>query len=268
MSIQKHSSLLKRIQAASLKLSYMGHATVDTDWKTNLLATPFHRLYIIESGTGGLSTESEHLVLEPGKAYLLPANLPCSYHCDGRLSQLFFHFNLSEQMQFDPLGNLQKLSVINYPADSIQALKQHCTGSNYADGLELVCAIYKILLDMNEKYHYPWEQVHTYSRCVADTINDIHKNLSAQLRIEELANRRFMSQSYLCRIFRKETGFSLKQYIQMQLIGAAQWQLSHTDASMEQISNSLGFCNQFYFSQCFKKHCRVSPLQYRNGTRY
>ena len=99
MHMQKHSAILKLIQSTKLKLSQLGYATVGTDWKTNLLATPFHRLYIIESGTGELSTERESIPLVPGKAYLLPANLPCSYRCDDKLSQLFFHFNLAEQAE-------------------------------------------------------------------------------------------------------------------------------------------------------------------------
>jgi hypothetical protein len=44
--------------------------------------------------------------------------------------------------------------------------------------------------------------------------------------------------------------------------------MTDTDASIEKISTDLGFCNQFYFSEFFKKRCRVSPLQYRNGTKY
>lgn len=268
MSIIKHTGILKIIQNSALKISYLGYATVGTSWKTNLLATPFHRLYIIERGTGMLSTERECIPLEPGKAYLLPANLPCSYSCDNQLSQLFFHFNLSEIPQFDPLAKLQRLSVIDYPIDAIQKLKGHCQGTTYSDSLDLIQSIYAILLDMDKKYNYPWDNSQTYSKCVADTIEDIQKNLSSQLRIDDLASRRYLSKTYLCRIFRKETGYSLKQYINMQLINTAQWQLSHSDMSIEQISNSLGFCNQFYFSQCFKKHCRVSPLQYRNGTKY
>ena len=78
----------------------------------------------------------------------------------------------------------------------------------------------------------------------------------------------YVSRSYLARQFKKDIGITIKQYILMQLINAAQWQLSHTDAAIEKISHDLGFCNQFYFSECFKKHCRVSPLQYRNGTKY
>ena len=102
----------------------------------------------------------------------------------------------------------------------------------------------------------------------AAAIAQINANLSAQLRIDELAQQCYISRSYLARQFKKEMGMTIKEYILMQLINTAQWQLSHTDAPVERISRELGFCNQFYFSECFKKHCRVSPLQYRNGTKY
>lgn len=268
MEIQKHSSIMNLVNGIDMRLGYAGYAAVGSKWRTSQLATPFNRLYLVESGTGVLSTQTEELILEPGKAYLLPAGLPCSYHCDNSLSLLFFHFNLTQPDQFDLMRNFNRLAVLDYPPEQFTYLRDICKSSSYTDAFEVICAINNIVREMNRKHQFHWDEIHVYSGCVADTINDINQRLSAQLRIDELAQKCYISRSYLARQFRKEVGVTIKQYINMQLINAAQWRLCHTDASIEKISSDLGFCNQFYFSECFKKHCRVSPLQYRNGTKY
>lgn len=268
MKIQKHSNIISLINGIQMRMGYVGYATVGSKWHTNQLAAPFNRLYLIEKGTGVLSTDKETLPLEPGKAYLLPADLPCSYYCDGALSLLFFHFNLYQPDQFDLMRNFGHLAVVDFPPDQFAHLRENCGKISYLDAFEVTCSVSSILLEMNRKHQFHWDEGPAYSNCVAATIANINSSLSAQLRIDDLAQRCYISRSYLARQFRKEVGITIKQYISMQLINSAQWQLCNTDASVEKISSDLGYCNQFYFSECFKKHCRVSPLQYRNGTRY
>lgn len=268
MKIQKYSRILNLMNGIHMRLGYVGYAVVGEKWHTHLLATPFNRLYLIESGTGMLSTENEEIPLEAGKAYLLPANLPCSYHCDGELSLLFFHFNLMGESQFDLMRQVGHLSSIDFPHTQFKALCKACEKNGCADAFEVICALNTIIVQMNRKYGFLWDDMPTHSKCVESAISRINQNLSAQLRIDELAQACYVSRSYLARKFKQETGMTIKEYILMQLINSAQWQLSHTDTTVERISRELGFCNQFYFSECFKKHCRVSPLQYRNGTKY
>jgi len=268
MKIQKHSSIMSLMNNISMRLGYVGYAVVDEHWHTQQLATPFNRLYLIESGTGVLCGGGEELRLEPGKAYLLPAGLPCSYHCDSSLSLLFFHFNLFQPDQFDLLQTVTRPTVVDFSGAQFARLQDICEKSGYAEAFEVTCAINNIVLEMSRKYSFRWDSGHSYSKRINAVIAFINQNLSSQLRMEELAQQCYISQSYLSRQFRKEVGMTVKQYINMQLIKTAQWRLSHTSASVESISNDLGFCNQFYFSEFFKTHCRVSPLQYRHGTKY
>ena len=268
MKIQKHSSIISLANDITMRLGYAGYAVVGESWKTHQLATPFNRLYLIESGTGMLSGGSEELTLEPGKAYLLPAGLPCSYHCNGSLSLLFFHFNLSQPDQFDLMQSVSQPTVVDLPPTQFALLRQVCEQSGYTDAFEVICAINNIVLEMNRKYAFNWDNRHTYSKRTSDVIAIINQNLSSQLRIDALAQQCYISKSYLARQFRQEVGMTIKQYINMQLVKTAQWRLSHSADSVEKVSSDLGFCNQFYFSEFFKSHCRVSPLQYRHGTKY
>ena len=100
-----------------------------------------------------------------------------------------------------------------------------------------------------------------------ETIRYIQSNLSARLSVQMLAERLFVSKSFLSDKFRGEVGVPLGKYIDDQLMASAQWQLLRTDASIGEISNNLGFCDQFYFSRRFKQLCGETPLQYRKKIR-
>ena len=67
--------------------------------------------------------------------------------------------------------------------------------------------------------------------------------------------------------FRQEVGVTLGKYIDDQLMAAAQWQLLKTKVSIGEISDALGYCDQFYFSRRFKQLCGETPLQYRKKIR-
>lgn len=268
MNINRNGVLVARMNEVNLRLGFMCYTTVDTRWRTRDLATPFNRLYLIREGRGLLQTEKEQVTLEPGRAYLLPAGVPCSYCCEDRLTLLAFHFDLLRADQTDLLEKVDCLPVVDFEPERIEALHRVCQESGYGSAVRVINTIQNILLDMSEEYPLRWDDQPAYSPCVARTIARIHETLSAQLRIEELAQQEFISRSYLSRQFCLEVGMPVKRYVHMQLVNMAQWRLINTADSVEKISNDLGFCNPFYFSEFFKKRCRVSPLQYRNGTKY
>ena len=73
------------------------------------------------------------MILEPGKAYLLPADLPCSYHCEDSLSLLFFHFNLVQANQFDLMRHVDHLAEVSFPEAHFSYLRQICEKTSYTD---------------------------------------------------------------------------------------------------------------------------------------
>lgn len=81
--------------------------------------------------------------------------------------------------------------------------------------------------------------------------------------LKELAARFFISKSYLSRIFREVTGFSVNEYRNLARVRRSKELLTDSGYSITEISEILGFESVTYFERVFKKHTDISPLKYR-----
>ncbi len=81
--------------------------------------------------------------------------------------------------------------------------------------------------------------------------------------LEELSESFFISKSYLSRIFREVTGFSVNEYRNLARVRKARELLAGSGYSITEISEILGFESVTYFERVFKKHTDMTPLKYR-----
>nr|MDE6004751.1 AraC family transcriptional regulator [Oscillospiraceae bacterium] len=91
----------------------------------------------------------------------------------------------------------------------------------------------------------------------------INENLNCNLSIKTLAKLVGLNPSYLSRLFKQETGGSIKQFVVLARIRQAEELLKDTDFSYYDISVRLGFSSQSAFIAVFKKITGVTPKKYR-----
>jgi AraC-like DNA-binding protein len=185
------------------------------------------------------------------------------FHCDCEMEKLYFHFNLFRPNHYDALEGLSKIYTLPFPIQSYDMIYRHGTTGNFADAMVVKALLYDLLSQFQQAYNLISEEIPVYSRNIRIAITYIQENLSATLRLEDIAKLCFVSRSTLTELFRKEVGTSLGKYIDDQLISAAQRQLSQTTQSIGQISNALGYSSQCYFSRRFKQMCGMTPQVYR-----
>lgn len=93
----------------------------------------------------------------------------------------------------------------------------------------------------------------------------ITEHIQVELSREEFAKQVYMSPDYLTKLFRKETGMSLSDYIIQKRISIAKQLLATTGLSMVEISRRTGFSYSSYFTRIFKKKTGMTPQQYRES---
>ncbi len=81
--------------------------------------------------------------------------------------------------------------------------------------------------------------------------------------LDQVARRFYMSKSYLSRIFKEVTGYTVNEYINVNRIQKARELLSESSLSIAEIARFLGYGSLTYFEKIFRQHTEISPLKYR-----
>ena len=96
-----------------------------------------------------------------------------------------------------------------------------------------------------------------------DTISYIQLNLNKEITVNHLAERANQHPDYFSRLFLQSTGERPIVYIHEKRIERAQYLITTSNMTFEQIATETGFESVSYFSRIFKKITGMSPRQYK-----
>ncbi len=103
----------------------------------------------------------------------------------------------------------------------------------------------------------------SYSKTVKDSIAYITENLKEPITLEQLAGHVHVNPSYLSRTFKKETGHTITDFINLKRIERAKELLSDRSILTYEIAEQVGFNDPAYFSAIFKKYVGMTPKEFR-----
>lgn len=102
-----------------------------------------------------------------------------------------------------------------------------------------------------------------YSPAVRCAINYINFNLNEPLSLSYIANKINKNSSFLSSQFKKDTGYTITNYIHKSRIEHATRLLSTTSLSIQEVAEKVGMLELNYFSKLFKKYIGMSPTEYK-----
>lgn len=91
----------------------------------------------------------------------------------------------------------------------------------------------------------------------------IHSHYSHPIKVSEIADYLALSRSYLYKIFKQETGYSIKDYILQVKMNRSCQLLEDASRSITEISYSVGYQDPLTFSAAFKNYFHMSPTEFR-----
>lgn len=100
-----------------------------------------------------------------------------------------------------------------------------------------------------------------YNSQVADILEYINKNISNDITIKSLADHFYLSESYICRIFKAETGTTINKYLTARRISIAK-SLLDVGLSVTEVCEKSGFHDYSNFLKAFTKAVGISPKKY------
>lgn len=93
-------------------------------------------------------------------------------------------------------------------------------------------------------------------------------HLSEPIDVQALAEEQGMSYTWLCRMFRKNTGIAPAQYLQQLRIHMSMYLLRNTNAPIKNIAVDSGFKMPEYFCAVFQESTGITPKEYRSANTY
>ncbi len=110
------------------------------------------------------------------------------------------------------------------------------------------------------------ESQENHNKSIHDAKRFILEHIQDDICVDDIADTVHLNSSYLMRLFKKETGFSILEYITNERIRLAKEILLDTDYPVTRVAELVGYPNYSYFTKIFKKSVGVGPKNFRNET--
>jgi AraC family transcriptional activator of pobA len=93
----------------------------------------------------------------------------------------------------------------------------------------------------------------------------VKKNFRTKKAVSDYAGELALSPNYLNQVVKRASGFPARYHIQQSIISYAKAQALHSNLSMKEIADSLGFADYGHFSKFFKNVSGMNFTSFKNG---
>lgn len=232
---------------------------------------PYNRFFIIpsesecrESYIRDRTKEDPVIPLESGQIYFIPADIDLEYSFRKELKLVGLHFGLELYPGLDIFREEKHITTLS---DNRELGNRIWEELGKGDSLERTVLIRAMALQMAGFFIGSLDLEVTgmlnIRRKYGVVLDWIRENINATIEISDLAEVAGQSRDSLSRGFSRETGMTLKEYLNRELVKEASRLLLFSEYRVNEIARQLGFNDEYYFSRFIKKHTGLSPGKYR-----
>lgn len=98
---------------------------------------------------------------------------------------------------------------------------------------------------------------------VCDILEYIDSFVYTKITIKDLEHKFFYNRYYIMKLFKKEIGITIFDYINKLRINGSINEISNTNNLLIKVAMNNGFYSLEYFSEIFKKEVGISPREYK-----
>ncbi|MDE6917967.1 MAG: AraC family transcriptional regulator [Lachnospiraceae bacterium] len=264
-----------------VKLLYVSTSKYEGDWQSILHSHTFSELFYVVRGSGSFITEgmefpvcsNDMVVINPNVQHTEKSlrTAPLEYIVLGIEGLSFSFENIAAaqegvymQTAFGDVYkyNTQRSNIYAYLNIMLEEIDKK--QGNYESVCQKLLDV--ILLCMLRNNHLSIVQgsnAFANRECIRIK-NYLEANYAENITLDTLASLSHMNKYYMVHAFTRYVGVSPITYLLQKRIQEGKSLLESTTYSIAQISTTLGFSSQSYFSQAFKKSTGKTPNQYRS----
>ncbi|WP_341281195.1 AraC family transcriptional regulator [Paenibacillus sp. FSL H8-0537] len=238
-----------RLPASAFLYTTRGNAEVRLDGKTVLV----ERFHVLHGGKGMCLDIVPDDLLE---YYLILYKAVLPLPSRQELVQLMEQHN-PFQLQYSFVSR-QPIALL----DKIQRMEREWQHPNVLDQLYIKTLFYQFIHELFQQLSN--QDIHVQKAdYVSQAIRYMQEHYAKRIALGELAELLDCSVSYLSRKFKQAIGQSPIDYLIALRIGKAKELLLGTEATLQEVAESVGFPDDSYFNRIFKKHTGMSLGQYK-----
>ena len=229
-------------------------------------ATYFILEYIM-SGKGYLVVDGRKHELKANDVYLLEPGSAHEYYADKHDPFKKIWVNFKSDLFFNILKEYGLMQInVFHDTDILQEMSKIIElekVSVYNDNIYKAASkhLFDIFMKLAEQ-----NQTNTQGSTIAQQIlAELDKAIDSSVSIDDICNTLFISRSKMIREFKRHYDQTPHAYLLGRKIGFAKMLLQDTSHSIKSIANHLGFSDEHYFANVFKRKTGYTPSLYRKS---
>ena len=144
----------------------------------------------------------------------------------------------------------------------IRGTQQILNVSSYLDALLLYIA--QVHVPTDDVWDSRYVQTSQYDNITRRIISYIDNNYKSHINLDMIAKNFGYNKSYLCDVFKQNTGVTIVKYLQYVRIRMAAECLAYCGLKANSTARYMGFQNVSYFHRLFKKMVGITPRSFRD----
>ena len=223
-------------------------------------------------GAGWFKTNDREYSVSANDFFILPPNIPHSYGTseNNPWSIYWLHFKgQNAQYISQKINVISKIDPVRFGTvdDRIQLFEEiyQTLDNGYSqDNLEYASmCLWHFLSSFIFVNHFRHILFEKNNDITEQAIRYFKKNLSINIKLNQLANLFGYSSSHFSYLFKNKTGYApLEYFMRLKIQRACQF-LDLTDMRIKEVALQVGFDDPYYFSRKFSQVMNVSPLKYK-----
>lgn len=236
--------------------------------KNYMINRPLSKVWVIEyveEGSGTIHINDEVFTPKAGDSYFLHGGKNQHYFSDDKEPWKKHFINISGKLVESLSEGYGISNTVHFPGLNLEhELKEIIAIAKRGDmdnTAELIAILNAIFLKMRSSTKKS-DPLLSLGTKMTDFLNT---QVTSNFHIDLLCNHIFKSESQTIRIFKNIYGITPYNYVLNKKIDFAKKLLIDTNLSVKEIATKLCFCDEYYFSNLFKKKTGISPLQYKKN---
>lgn len=279
--------LISKIEKEATFL-WAGRFMSNANWQHKRRTSSFHELIIVVSGILHIKIGDHTYAAEKNTLLLIPQGTLHygTQSCPENTSFYWLHFILPGSWELQQNNDLKQFLGDKYPYNHALIIPNHSQELDFSR-INILCnqlldimhrnesnryyldlLMTSLLIEITEEIAFIYQKNkvnHNENKTLSFITEWIKASLEQDLSLKIIANKFNYSPAYLSRMFSKEMGVTLTEYIRTLRIDRAKSLLGSLSVSIEEISNICGFHDEKYFMRCFKKQELMTASEYREA---